>query len=368
MKYTETKYRGLFIGSDGRFYSNYRSGKMTLKKAKLTKGNIKVVSYKKEGKKKYINVRREVALLLVPNPENKRLVITKDGNYMNSHPDNLEWSNVGRMDYEAFAERKKGMVYKSYVNMVIGSYTVIDDDTKSCTLSCNSCKDEIIVNRDKVKNKRGICKGCRDYSLDLSLLTSAAFHNWDVIREDGTEQLSSKSKKRLIVRCKCCGQQESISYKSYRDRKEKFKCNITKDILKSLSTKFSNMKSRCYNKKDKSYTRYGGRGIKICNQWLDNPKSFYDWAINNNFSLELEIDRRDNNKGYSPDNCRFTSKADNNRNQSKTLLSKELVVKIRTTDWEDKNNRDIAQELGLDRVSGGQAVSHVRRGKSWLDI
>lgn len=54
---------------------------------------------------------------------------------------------------------------------------------------------------------------------------------------------------------------------------------------------WSNMKSRCYNKNRSNYKYYGGKGIKICDEWLSAFVVFHDWAINNGYQENLTIDR-----------------------------------------------------------------------------
>jgi hypothetical protein len=72
------------------------------------------------------------------------------------------------------------------------------------------------------------------------------------------------------------------------------------------------MRSRCNLKRHPRYSQYGGRGIKVCHEW-DDFKKFYEWAIANGYDETLTIDRRDNDKGYCPDNCRWVDyKAQNN--------------------------------------------------------
>lgn len=70
---------------------------------------------------------------------------------------------------------------------------------------------------------------------------------------------------------------------------------------------------RCYNKNFKYYKNYGGRGIKVCKEWKNDKKSFYNWAIKNGWKKGLTIDRIDNDGDYCPENCKFISKRKNSR-------------------------------------------------------
>ena len=78
------------------------------------------------------------------------------------------------------------------------------------------------------------------------------------------------------------------------------------------------MKTRCYNPNFIYYCNYGSRGITICNEWLNDFKSFYDWAIDNGYKEGLTIDRINNDGNYEPSNCRWITRAEQNRNQRKT--------------------------------------------------
>ena len=73
------------------------------------------------------------------------------------------------------------------------------------------------------------------------------------------------------------------------------------------------MKSRCYNPNHKNFKDYGGRGITVCPEWL-NPCNFFEWAESHGYREDLSLDRIDNEKGYSPENCRLVTQKQQMRN------------------------------------------------------
>ena len=92
-------------------------------------------------------------------------------------------------------------------------------------------------------------------------------------------------------------------------------------ITKRLRETHINMKTRCYNPNSLSYYRYGGRGIKICDEWKDNFLAFALWALDNGYRDDLTIDRIDNDGDYEPSNCHFVTYTEqaNNRITSTRL-------------------------------------------------
>jgi len=89
------------------------------------------------------------------------------------------------------------------------------------------------------------------------------------------------------------------------------------------------MKQRCFNSKNCNFKDYGDRGITICSEWISSFEEFESWALSNGYEDHLTIDREDNDKGYSPDNCRWVTmevQSGNKRMQSTNTSNYRCVV------------------------------------------
>ena len=123
---------------------------------------------------------------------------------------------------------------------------------------------------------------------------------------------------------------------------------------------YNNIKQRCYNPNNKMYYRYGGRGIIMCEEWLNSYEKFYNDVISN-YNCNYQLDRRDNNGNYCPENCRWVSKEVNMQNSSATKLSEEQVLLIRNS---TKKTKELQKEFDMSR----SAIKDIRAKRSWINI
>ncbi len=146
-----------------------------------------------------------------------------------------------------------------------------------------------------------------------------------------------KDVRRALVECKECKRiyecdPHKLKYRKHCGCKKKgtIACRYVK-THPQLAQTFKHMRARCYNKNNQDYYNYGARGVTICKEWLEDRNKFCEWSLANGFknNKRLSIDRIDCDKGYSPDNCRWATAADQSRNTRRTLLTLELAKQLR---------------------------------------
>lgn len=125
---------------------------------------------------------------------------------------------------------------------------------------------------------------------------------------------------------------------------------------------YYNMRSRCYNPNTPKFKNHGGRGIKVCDEWMGEYGlvNFYNWAMQNGYDESLTIDRINNDGDYSPDNCRWVNYSEQNRN---TRRNHEVTINGVTklmTDWCNEYGIDVATfKQRLDKGwTGNDLISH----------
>ena len=230
-----------------------------------------------------------------------------------------------------------------------------------CKCECGKLKwincDSVLMNRQK---GCGCIKG-REFHEDI---TGKKYGKLKVIEE------AERKNKRIMWKCLCdCGNVTVVSsnnlkyghtqscgcYQRKRTKEGHIKHGGT---YTRLFTIYQGMKRRCYSEKEPNYRKYGGRGIKICEQWLgDNGfENFRKWAFENGYNDNLTIDRIDFNGNYEPSNCRwgdFVQQANNRRsnrvveykNQRKTIAewSRETGIPAYNISYRLRKNKPLEE-------------------------
>jgi len=93
------------------------------------------------------------------------------------------------------------------------------------------------------------------------------------------------------------------------------------------------MRQRCNNPKDCNYHKYGGRGITLCEEWANSYDAFMQWALDNGYKEGLQVDRVNNNEGYSPNNCRWVTPKVNGNNTRRTIMVTYMGETRPLTEW-----------------------------------
>lgn len=152
------------------------------------------------------------------------------------------------------------------------------------------------------------------------------------------EKRGNDKHNKIYVTCECeCGTIKDYRYQHLQKGSiQSCKCllresaSINNCTHNSSNTRlyniYNHMKNRCYNKNDLRYKDWGGRGITICDEWLNNFAAFQEWALSHGYQDDLTIDRIDNDKNYCPENCRWTTykkQANNKRNNYYITINNE---------------------------------------------
>lgn len=176
-------------------------------------------------------------------------------------------------------------------------------------------------------------------------LTGSRFGRWTVLSKSHIKKYGTH----IAYDCLCdCGVERLVSGSLLKNGHSKScGCAFIEGAAKSqithgltdhrLSGTWRSMKERCYNPNHVAYSRYGGRGITVCERWHDMAN-----FIRDNEALAkpgLTLDRKDNDLGYSPENCRWTTVREQMRNRSSTVWIEFQGRKQTLTDW--------ATELGI---------------------
>ena len=168
---------------------------------------------------------------------------------------------------------------------------------------------------------------------------------------------------RLIYRCKCsCGGiKETSGYYLISGRNKSCGCgqgraghglSRVNGKKRKLYSVWSAMRDRCNNKNNRHYNRYGGRGLRVCQEW-DRYQAFHKWATESGYETGLTIERINNDDGYSPANCRWATRAEQAKNT--------CAVKMHHLDGENLTLAEISRKVCINKDT---LRSRLRKGET----
>lgn len=171
-------------------------------------------------------------------------------------------------------------------------------------------------------------------------LTGKVYGSLEVIR---LEVDIPGKKKKWLCKCKKCGEEviiagsnlqsgHSTQCKECQWKMAKIDTTKHRQTGTRLYNIWNGMIGRCERSNNKSYKDYGERGIKVCKEWHDSKK-FFAWALENGYKEELEIDRKDTDDDYCPENCQWVTRLANANNKRNNIIIEYNGEKRTLSEW-----------------------------------
>ena len=196
----------------------------------------------------------------------------------------------------------------------------------------------------------------------ISLATSK--FNMMIVIEEASPYIKPSGLREKMVKCKCdCGNIKTVRYSHLKTGRVKSCGCLQRKLASKRMTKhgecnsdeykaWAQMKSRCYNKNYTNFKLWGGRGIVVCDKWRASFGNFLK-DMGRKPSKKHSLDRINNDKGYSLDNCRWATRVEQSRNQSRNNIIEFAGTKKCLQEW--------SECTGINR---GTISSRLRRGWS----
>lgn len=203
------------------------------------------------------------------------------------------------------------------------------------------CGNTTIVRSTELRNGKTKSCGCLNYAR-LVDLTGQRFGKLVVVQYAGRKGMNT------MWKCQCdCGNITITTNSNLRTGSAK-SCGCYKKVhsvthgatrggkRERLYKNYYGMINRCYNEHDKCFNSYGRKGIKVCDEWLNDFSVFRDWALSNGYQDDLTIDRINSNGNYEPLNCRWLTMKDNLLHKNKDSILEVNGELLTTGGWAKK--------------------------------
>lgn len=181
--------------------------------------------------------------------------------------------------------------------------------------------------------------------------------------------LAGKIRYKMHLNCICaCGEWKVVDYYNFmRGGQLSCGCNqnpkrVSHNYKHPLYKVWISMRGRCNNPNDKFYYNYGGRGVRVCEEWEKSFQKFYDWCVANGWQKGLFVDKDIKGSGllYSPGTCAIVTRKMNNQARKTVKLNLEKAKQIRQSTL---SASDISLKYGISRMT----VWDIRSGRTWKE-
>lgn len=220
-----------------------------------------------------------------------------------------------------------------------------------------SCGNERIILGKSLRNGHTQSCGClnKEINSERSLINRVGQRFGRLVVEERAQDYIAKNGNHHVMwRCRCdCGNTTIADSCQLSSGKTKSCGCLKNDVSSETHTKhggrrdrlykvWANMKNRCFNSNSSDYKYYGGRGIRVCDEWTHDYNAFKEWAYSSGYDDSAEkgqctIDRIDVDGNYEPSNCRWVSMSIQSRNR-RNVISNDKCSR--------KNNARVEAEIG----------------------
>lgn len=223
--------------------------------------------------------------------------------------------------------------------------------------------------KDAEKNSYNLSCGCSKKQEDL---IGKIYNDFKVIKF-----IKNLPKTNRLWECECMKCNNKLELSTFQLKKNENICKKElkeyKNLTHNLHNCFLRIKNRCYNPNSKQYKYYGQKGIKICNEWLEDSNKFVDWAIKNGYKSEttkkgynkITIDRIDTTKDYCPENCRCVDVFVQANNKTTNIFYEYMGKKQTLAQWcreLELNYKYIHFLIKTKNKTFEQAINYKKRG------
>lgn len=284
---------------------------------------------------------------------------------------------------EKFQKEKKTKIL-SRVGNTYGDYKImsandIDTDKPTYTMQCNICGCEKEISAKESSFNSRIDFHCTKHYEQIKYDKSYIGKKNNFLTVIGITRAENGHR---MFDCRCnCGTVKQIE-PAHWDKSIVKSCGCKQiELLSAANTKhghsgdrlycvWRNMIERCQNKKNENFRNYGGRGIRVCDEWKNDFTKFYDWAMGNGYDYDAEygectIDRIDVNGNYEPSNCRWADRITQANNKRPSSEWKPRKTKTWTIDGVTKPQKEWCEEYGAELMTVRYRIKH--KGLSVLE-